>query len=151
MRRRTNKKRREAFTLLEVLLVAGILAVLAAVAIPKLFQQAERAKIDIAKSDVGRAGNISKQLELYKYDMGEYPEELEALFQSKEDADDDRYNGPYLDGSIEELKDPWGNPYSYRCPGEINEDGFDLWSWGPDGKDDEGDEDSDDIKNWIDT
>ena len=43
-------KRRSAFTLIEVLLVAGILAVLAAFAIPSLMGQAEKAKRKIAEA-----------------------------------------------------------------------------------------------------
>ena len=47
------RRRRSAFTLMEVLLVAGILALLAAFAIPKLFETAREAKIDLAKAAIG--------------------------------------------------------------------------------------------------
>jgi len=141
--------------LIEVLLVAGILAVLAAFIVPNLFGQATKAKIDIAKAAVLRNGSIAKALESYKWDMGKYPdtdEGLAALFQPKEKKkEDERYNGPYMgmDATIEQLKDPWGNPYEYRSPGEINEESYDLWSRGPDFKDDGGKEGSDDVKNWV--
>jgi general secretion pathway protein G len=150
--RRASSKRRSAFTLLELLLVAGILAVLAAFAIPSLMGQAERAKIDIAKAAILRNGAIPKGLEAYKWNMNKYPETdegLAILFKKKGEVDDERFVGPYLEGSFEELKDPWGNPYEYRCPGEVNEDSYDLWSRGPNGEDDGGKEGSDDIKNWI--
>jgi len=149
---RTNRKRRSGFTLIEVLLVAGILALLAAFAIPRLFSQAEQARIDIARAAVGRNGPIAKALQAYKWDMGAYPESdegLAAILQPKDRVDDDRYKGPYLEQSIEELNDPWGNAFEYRAPGDVNEDGYDLWSRGPDAKDDSGKEGSDDIKNWI--
>jgi len=146
-------RKRSAFTLIEVLLVAGILAVLAAFIVPNLFGQATKAKIDIAKAAVLRNGSISKALESYKWSMGKYPdtdETLAALFQPKEKKkDDERYDGPYMEGVFEQLKDPWGNPYEYRCPGEINETFYDLWSRGPDLKDDGGKEGSDDVKNWM--
>ncbi len=152
MRRKFNR-RRSAFTLIEVLLVAGILAVLAAFIVPNLFGQATKAKIDICKGAILRNGSIGKALDTYKFDLGKYPdtdEGLAVLFQSKEKSkDDERYNGPYMDGVFEQLKDPWGNPYEYRSPGEINETFYDLWSRGPDLKDDGGKEGSDDIKNWI--
>ena len=145
--------RRSAFTLIEVLLVAGILAVLAAFIVPNLFGQATKAKIDIAKAAVLRNGSIAKALESYKWDMGRFPdtdEGLAVLFQPKEKKkDDERYNGPYMDGVFEQLKDPWGNAFEYRSPGEINEETYDLWSRGPDLKDDGGKEGSDDIKNWV--
>ncbi len=150
--RRTKRRNRSAFTLIEVLLVAGILALLAAFAIPRLFSQAEEARIKLAQAAVGRNGPIGKALGSYKWHMGAYPdtdEGLAALFQAKDSVDDERYKGPYLEGTFEELTDPWGKPFEYRSPGEVNEDGFDLWSIGPDGNDDSGKEGSDDIKNWV--
>lgn len=150
--RRNVRQRKSGFTLIEVLLVAGILALLAAFAIPRLFSQAQKAKIDLAKAAVGRNGPIGKALEAYKWDMGQYPdsdEGLRAIFTPKARHDNEQYNGPYLEGVYEELKDPWGNPYEYRSPGDVNEDSFDLWSRGPDMEDDGGKEGSDDIKNWF--
>jgi len=151
--RRKIMRRRSAFTLIEVLLVAGILAVLAAFAIPSLMGTATKAKIKLAEAGIGRNGPIAKGLNSYKWDMGNYPETdegLAAMFKPKDfKKEDERYGGPYIEGSIEELKDPWNNSFEYRSPGEMNEDGYDLWSRGPDGKDDGGKEGSDDIKNWI--
>lgn len=150
--RKMKRRRRAGFTLIEVLLVAGILALLAAFAIPKLFEQATEAKINLAKAAVGRNGPIGKALGSYQYNMGALPdsdEGLAALFQSRDRMDDDRYKGPYLDGSYEELLDPWGKPFEFRAPGDVNEESYDLWSVGPDGIDDGGKEGSDDIKNWI--
>ena len=149
MRTRVSK-RRGAFTLIEVLLVAGILAVLAAFAIPRLMGQAEKANIKIAQAAVGPNGPLAKALDAYKWDMGQYPatdEGLEALLQPKDRADDERYDGPYLQN--ETVTDPWGSAFEYRSPGEFHEDGYDLWSRGPNRIDDGGKEGSDDIKNWI--
>ena len=139
--------------MIEVLLVAGILALLAAFIVPNLFGQADEAKRKLTEAAILRNGSIGKSLEAYRWDMGKYPETdqgLAALFQPKEKKKEDpRYNGPYMDGHFEQLKDSWGQKFEYRCPGEINEDGYDLWSCGRDGKDDGGKEGSDDIKNWI--
>ncbi|MHC4063539.1 MAG: type II secretion system protein GspG, partial [Planctomycetota bacterium] len=60
------------------------------------------------------------------------------------DDEDPRWKGPYLDMDPEDLKDPWGNEFQYRSPGEFNEESFDLWSLGEDRKDGT----DDDIKNW---
>jgi general secretion pathway protein G len=135
---------------MEVLLVAGILALLAAFAIPKLFDTAQQARMKIAEAAIGPSGPIATALDHYKYDMGKYPdtdEGLAALLKPKNQVDDERYNGPYLGN--DKLEDPWGKPYEYRSPGDVHEEGFDLWSRGPDGKDNSGKEGSDDIKNWI--
>ena len=147
---RINRRRKSAFTLMELLLVAGILALLAAFAIPKLWDTAQEAKIKLAEAAIGPNGPIAQALELYKYHMGRLPETdegLDALLRAKDEVDDERYKGPYLGN--EELKDPWDSPYEYRSPGEVHRDGFDLWSIGPDRKNDDGKSGSDDIKNWI--
>ncbi|HNQ23226.1 MAG TPA: type II secretion system major pseudopilin GspG [Phycisphaerae bacterium] len=148
------RTRRSGFTLIEVLLVAGILALLAAFAIPQLFGQAEKARQDLARAAVGRNGPIGKALEAYKWDMGRYPEDdegLGALYKAPRGEDAERWKGPYMQNptTLEELKDPWGKAFLYKCPGQVNEDSYDLWSCGPDGKDDGGKERSDDIKNWV--
>ncbi len=151
--RRNKHSRRSGFTLMELLLVAGILALLAAFAIPRLFQQAQQAKMKLCEAAIGQNGPIAKALNSYKWDMGRFPdtdEGLEALFQRKQEVDDESYKGPYLEGAFEELKDPWENTYEYRYPGEVHgEEMYDLWSRGPDRVDDGGKEGSDDIKNWI--
>ena len=148
--RRNSQCRKQAFTLMEVLLVAGILALLAAFAIPKLIGAADQARIQLAKAAIGPSGPIATALDHYKYDMGKYPdtdEGLAALLKRKEDVNDESYKGPYLGN--DKLEDPWLQPFEYRCPGEVHVDGFDLWSRGPDKKDNSGKEGSDDIKNWI--
>lgn len=52
------------------------------------------------------------------------------------------WKGPYL---LRKLIDPWGNPYQYCCPSKHNRSDFDLWSFGPDGKD----ETEDNMTNWA--
>ena len=111
--RRRGQQRKSGFTLIEVLLVAGILALLAAFAIPRLFSQAEEAKKKLALAAVGRNGPIAKALKSYKWDMGQFPETdegLAALFEDRDRAGDARSKGPYLEGTDEALKDAWDNP-----------------------------------------
>jgi len=156
MKRSSQRGRKRAFTLLELLLVAGILAVLAAFALPALYGRATAAKIDITKAEIGRNGPIAKSLEAFRFDVGRYPETsegLEALFKAPSGLDDEeegQWKGPYLEGTPDELRDAWNHEYEYKCPGDVNEESFDLWSRGPDGKEDGGKESSDDIKNWRD-
>lgn len=45
--------------------------------------------------------------------------------------------------SPDDLIDPWGNPYQYRNPATKSEKKYDLWSFGPDGIENEND-----IGNW---
>lgn len=148
--KQVQKKRiRRGFSLLEILIVVGILALLAAFVVPNLIGSSQQAKIGIAQTAVGRSGEISQQLKKYQFDVGQYPETdegLEALFRlpSSIDEDDELWKGPYLEGDPEDLRDPWGQEFVYESPGKFNEDGFDLSSKGPDRKEDT----EDDVKNW---
>ncbi len=144
---RCRKDRRRGFTLLEILIVVGILALLAAFVLPNVLQRGDQAKIDLVKSAIGRNGSIGSALMNYRADVGTYPEELQALYERPSDIDEDsgKWRGPYMQGTPEELKDPWGNEYVYKYPGEFHSDSYDLWSVGIDGQDGT----DDDITNWT--
>lgn len=47
---------------------------------------------------------------------------------------------------VESFYDGWGHPMRYRYPGIRNPDGYDLYSLGPDGHDDQ--DENDDIVGW---
>ncbi len=147
---RPSIRRRSGFTLMEVLMVAAILALLAAFAVPALMRETDQAKVDLCKAQIMRSGTVSQRLDKYRFDVGRYPdtsEGLEALFERPNSVDEEseKWRGPYLEGSLEQLKDPWKQEYEYRSPGEFNEESFDLWSIGPDGRDGT----DDDVKNWV--
>jgi len=138
--------------------VGALIVVVATVAvgfwaIPRL-NGGTGARLQICRAMIGKNGPIAKSLESYKWDMGQFPtteEGLRVLFKKKGDVADSRYKGPYLEGPYDELKAPWGNPYEYRHGTDTRSDqGYDLWSWGPDGIDGGGRKGSDDIKNWVD-
>lgn len=141
---RNHVRRRRGFTLLEILLVVGLLALLASFAIPALVGQGEKAKEKMVLAAISSNGTIMQAIELYKFDTGRFPEDLKGLV-DKPSSDDvaKKWNGPYLKDAAG-LKDPWDSDYNYKSPGTHNEKGVDLWSVGPDGRD--GTED--DIVNW---
>jgi general secretion pathway protein G len=118
------------FTLIELLLVMVIIAILAAVIVPKFTGKSEQARVTAAQSDIS---NLKLAVNSFEIDNGRFPtseEGLNALVE-KPSGELPGWKHPY----IEKLPtDPWGHPYVYRCPGNNNKD-FDLYSaGGPDGK-----------------
>jgi general secretion pathway protein G len=145
-RKQGGRRERTAFTLLEILLVVGLLALLAAFVVPSLTKQAENAKIDMARAAIGPNGPLSQSIDLFKTNTGQYPEELKYLCEKPgNDEVAEKWKGPYIKDPSG-LIDPWGHEYKYENPGKHNEAFVDLWSMGPDGQD--GTED--DVKNWKD-
>lgn len=136
---RSRRAARGAFTLIELLLVLVILAVLAAVVVPKFTGRSEQAKLAAAKTDISMLDNA---LDLYEQDTGHYPSTDEGLAALVNSGSAQNWNGPYIKKGVP--KDPWGNDYVYRFPGQHNQNGVDLFSMGPDGR-----EGNDDITNWA--
>ena len=131
----SGRYRRRGFTLLEVMLVLGILVVLAAFVVPAVTGTGERAKVRAAQAQVGSSGSLSMAIQLFRQDLGRYPEKLIDLVERPDyiDEDDKRWS-KYLDQP--NFTDPWGNELVYREEGEVNEDGFDILSIGPDEEED---------------
>lgn len=69
------KKRNEGFTLLEVMVVVVILAILAAVVIPRLVGSTDTAR---EKADIATAREVKTALDRYQVDKGIYPTSSEA-------------------------------------------------------------------------
>lgn len=143
---RNRRARRSAFTLLEILLVVGLLALLASFAIPALMSKGEEARIKLAQSAIGPNGPIMQAIGLYKLDIGVFPETLNDLIEKpSDDKIGSKWKSPYLQDRSG-LLDPWQNEYQYERDGKHNVNSVDLWSTGPDGIDGN----DDDVKNWKD-
>lgn len=140
-KRRSPAGHRDAFTLMEVLLVLMILVVLGSMAVGIFGGTQERALKDAARSQVSLFKNA---IELYKFHTKKYPGSLDDLVNQPTDSNmSERWEGPYLNVTTIPI-DQWDNPYRLAVPGKHNPNSFDVWSVGPDGQD--GTED--DIGNW---
>ncbi|MBR2720298.1 MAG: type II secretion system major pseudopilin GspG [Lentisphaeria bacterium] len=123
------KLQKKRFTLIEVVIVIVILVTLASIATPMYLNYISNANIGSAKSQVKL---LADALTGYKTDNKDFPSEESGLQALVENVDDlETWRGPYLQGSLP--KDPWGNEYVYRCPGEDNRP-FEVISYGADGE-----------------
>jgi len=67
---------KKGFTLVELLVVVLILGALAAIAIPRISQSAQTAKINACKTNVDL---INSQIELWYANKGSWPEDLDEI------------------------------------------------------------------------
>jgi general secretion pathway protein G len=141
----TIQRNNRAFTLLEIIVMVGILALLATLMINKTGNILNTQQQSIAKIFVN--DTLKLALERYRIDVGSYPstaEGLGALMAAPANAAGS-WKGPYAESAGgKPFTDPFGQPYQYRCPGTHNKSGYDLYSNGLDKI--EGTED--DIGNW---
>ncbi len=138
--RNADRRRRRAFTLVEVLVVVVIIGLLAATILPSVIGRIDEAKVVRAKADLR---SLDTAVKLFKKDTGRYPtpdEGLRALIEQPEDVS--KWRG-YLEGRRSVPKDPWDNEYQYfrrSGPGPA----FEIVTYGADGKPG-GEEDNADI------
>lgn len=124
-------ERARGFTLIEIMIVVVIIAILAAVVIPRILDRPDQARVTAAKADIAI---IMQQLKLYRLDNAAYPstdQGLQALTvkPTTTPAPMNWKTGGYL----EKLpNDPWGRPYQYLNPGLKGE--IDIFSLGADGQ-----------------
>lgn len=128
------------FTLVELLIVMIILGLLAALVAPKLFQKVGSSKQKAAKAQISM---FESALDAFRLDVGRYPTTEEGLQALRKNPGVPKWEGPYLPKDIP--KDPWGNDYVYKYPGEHGE--YDIYSLGADGREG-GEGENADIVSW---
>ena len=119
------------FSLIEILVVVAIIGILAALIAPRLMSRPDEARVTAAKQGLA---SVASALKLYRLDNFRYPTQeqgLRALVErpTTEPVPSNWPNGGYLDRFP---KDPWGNDYVYRNPGQRSE--VEVLSLGADGR-----------------
>jgi len=139
--------KQSGFSLIELMIVIVILGLLATMLVPKIMDRPDEARVTKARLDIQA---IEMALNMYRLDNGFYPtteQGLLALVEKPGGNPEPRHysSGGYLEGTGAP-KDPWGNEYIYRCPGNENRR-YDIISLGADGE--EGGEGvNQDIRSW---
>ncbi len=128
------KRSMRGFSLIELMIVVVILGLLAGVLVPRIMDRPDEARVTAAKTDIR---TLEQALRLYYLDNGRYPtteQGLQALISRPESEPVPRNwrSRGYLEASSVP-RDPWGNEYIYRSPGDQGRD-YEIISLGADGK-----------------
>ena len=132
------QRKQQGFTLLEIMIVVGIIVILLGLAISKIGNPTGFAKQTAVRADVQAIGT---QLQLYESMNGFYPTTEQGLQALVTQASTDPRPTRWYQLFKQVPRDPWGNDYAYRCPGQKNPAGYDLYSSGPDRRPDTEDDD----------
>ncbi len=126
-----------AYTLFEIMLVLGIIAVLVGSAIYLLVGNIDVARQSRVDADFLAIGTQLRTYEMQNMRMPTTTQGLEALVKRPTSEPQPRR---WLQLMERVPLDPWGEPYLYRNPGKVNPRGFDLISKGPDRQEGGGDD-----------
>ncbi len=142
----------KGFTLMELLVVIGIIIVIAASVVTIIPGMREKTQRKAAKTFIDR---LEIAIEQYYDDNRTYPStgitSLKTTLQPSDPTSKQYFEFDEDELDSDDILDQWGNPFVYTQPGTQNTTTYDLYSTGPDGvtssPPNDGD-DADDINNW---
>ena len=102
-----SKKKSQAFSLLEIMIVVIIIGIIAATIVPQFIGETHNARVNSAKAAIGE---LQSAVEKFYLHFDRYPtmeEGLKVLVEAPP-GEEGKWRGPYVKQVI---KDPWGNEY----------------------------------------
>jgi len=127
----TQIRNNKGFTLIQVLVVVGIIAILAGIAMVRFNSALGKAKLNKAEVEIEMMGRAIEQIE---EDTENYIEGLGQLDDTTSPGDSfSPWWGPYLSSLPARLQDPWGTNYAYFfwTPPETGPKQFQMGNYPP--------------------
>jgi general secretion pathway protein G len=131
--------RHSGFTLLEMTIVLGIIAMILGGAIYSMRRISDGAKLSQVGSDFK---SLESTLTMYKLNAGQYPTTQQGLKALTEKPTSTPVPRRWVQVMDKIPLDPWGADYGYRFPGKKRANEFEIISKGPDGLDGTADDQS---------
>lgn len=125
-----NLRRRSGFTLLEMVIVLGIIAMILGGAIFAMRGIGDAAKLRQVESDFK---SFQSALAMYKLNAGSYPTTQQGLNALVEKPSSTPVPRRWVQVMSKIPTDPWDSPYIYKFPGKKRANEFEMISKGPDG------------------
>ena len=135
--------KKDAFTIMEILVVVFIIGLLATLVGPRVVELMTKGKVTATKATLT---SIKGALTEYNMDIGHFPSKkygLQALVEDVEGLGVKKWKGPYLSGREEVPEDGWGFEFVYNKPPEHFKKrykNFEIISHGSEGEDSPKDE-----------
>ncbi len=130
-------RRGAGFTLLEMVIVLGIIAMILGGAIFAMKGIGDAAKLKQVEADFK---SLDSALQMYKLNAGTYPTTQQGLKALQEKPSTTPVPRRWVQVMSKVPNDPWGAPYNYRFPGKKRANEPEMISKGPDGIDSTGDD-----------
>lgn len=128
----TRKRRRNGFSLVELMVVIFIIGLLATVVLINVLPSQDKAMSVKARSDIA---TLEQAMDMYRLDMATYPNQAEGIAALKTPPAGLALPQNYRSGGyVKDVPlDPWGRPYQYQVPGRDGKP-FEIFSLGADGQ-----------------
>jgi len=139
-RGRQTKRRRQCFSLVEIMIVVVIIGMIMGLVGPNVMKKLKKAKHQNARNQIKLLCNA---VDDYYLDMSEYPARLEDLVQNSGNA---KWDGPYLTPA-KVPSDPWEHDYHYEVPASQGSSPYAIYTYGSDNASG-GEGESADIHSW---
>lgn len=121
----------DGFTLLEIVIVLGIIAVILGGSIAVVGKLGDGAKLQRVTSDFN---TISSAISTYKLNAGTAPTTQQGLQALITKPGSTPIPKRWTQLAKEVPLDPWQKPYQYRNPGKKDASDFEIYTNGPDGQ-----------------
>ena len=119
------KRKTSSFTLVEIMVVIGIMMLLFGIALPFAIKSLGKGRGAAAKMQIQ---SFDTAITSFRIDTGKLPQSLDDLIKNNGDK---KWDGPYLKKK-EIPKDPWGHEFVYEISSD-NPNGYTIISYGSDG------------------